>query len=110
MLTKNDLLKQLEEQLGGLAKSVEVDTDLPVNIADYNVTLNSLRKRIEKAHAMPDGAVVANPLDDINNMTPKQRASATMMAMNPHTHPPMTDRRAAIEHTHRKLNESGNNS
>ena len=108
MLTKNDLLKQLEDQLGGLAKAVAVDTNLPVNMADYNVTLNSLRKRLEKAHAMPDGSVIANPADDINNMTPKQRDAAKKL-MNPHIHPPITDRRAAIQHT-RKLNESRDDS
>jgi hypothetical protein len=120
---KDDLLKELQAQLDGLAKVVEIDTNLPGNMPDYLVTLNSLKKRIEAANKMDDltgtqtgrttvqkarksSAAVARAQRKMNNMTPKQ-IDAAQKALN--HRPPITDRRAAIEHT-RKLNELGNDS
>jgi hypothetical protein len=115
----------LNEQLDGLSKAVEADRNLPTNIEDYLVTLNSLKKRIEAANKMPDDPsknpnTTGSPLvgtqtgrtsraqRKMDNMTPEQKNAANM-AMKPHVYPPMTDRRAAIQHT-RKLNERGNDS
>jgi hypothetical protein len=109
--TKEERLKVLNDQLDGLSKAVEADTNLPTNIEDYLVTLNSLKKRIEAANKMPDGTQTgrtSRAQRKMNNMTPEQK-DAAHKAMNPHIYPPMTDRRAAIQHT-RKLNERGNDS
>jgi hypothetical protein len=121
--TKEERLKVLNDQLDGLSKAVEADTNLPTNIEDYLVTLNSLKKRIEAANKMPDDPsknpnTTGSPLAGtqigrtsraqrkMNNMTPKQM-DAAKKALNGRL--PITDRRAAIEHT-RKLNESSNDS
>ena len=113
-------LALLQEQLTGLATAVEKDDNLPANMEDYLVTLNSLKKRIETAKQSPDdlevGGTMTGRMSSKNpnvatlprNMTQEQMDAANR-AMNPHTHPPMTDRRAAIEHT-RKLNELSNDS
>ena len=113
-------MKELKAQLDGLAMAVQSDENFPANKEDYLVTVNSLKKRLDKANKMPDDPVMSgtktgrtsskNPnFGSIpRNMTPKQRDAANK-AMNPPIHPPMTNRRAAIEHT-RKLNESGNDS
>jgi hypothetical protein len=111
---KDDLLKELQAQLAGLRQQVEIDTELPENMDDYLVTLNSLKKRIVAANKMPDdligtrtpsSASVAKAQRKMHNMTPKQ-VNAAQKALGRRL--PITDRRAAIEHT-RKLNESGNN-
>ncbi len=123
MNIKEDL-SLLQEQLNGLFKTVESDTNLPVNIEDYLVTLNSLKKRIKEAYEMPYALVGGTQTGRISSKNPNlgakprtvewermrgsEREAATA-AMNPHTPPPVTNRRAAIEHT-RKLNENSNNS
>jgi hypothetical protein len=116
---KDDLLKELQAQLDGLAKAVEIDTNLPKNMPDYLVTLDSLKGRIEAANKMPDDLIGSSksPLvgtqtgrtsraqRKMNNMTPKQMDAAAKALKER----PLPNRRAAVEHT-RKLNESGNHS
>ncbi len=127
MGSKQDL-ERLQEQLDGLAKTVQADSNLPVNMADYLVTLNSLKERIEAAQQTPDdlgarpsrgwvrGTKTGRVSSKLTTGTPvswdRMRGSERELAkaaMNPHTNPPVTDRRAAILHT-RKLNESNDNS
>ena len=130
-MTCNELAL-LQDQLEGLAKTVAGDTNLPMNMEDYLVTLNSLKKRIKAALKVPDDLIGGtktgrtssrNPwmgskprTGSIDDATPEEWDAASKAererakaAMNPHTHPPVTNRRAAIEHT-RKLNELGDNS
>lgn len=114
-------LAELKEQLKGLAKAVESDTNLPANMEDYLVTLNSLNKRIKAAHKMPDAlmggtqtgrATTKNPIahGGPRSATPEEFwTDAGRKAGWGTPEPPMPDRRAAIQHT-RKLNESSNNS
>lgn len=116
-------LALLQKQLKGLAKAVESDINLPVNMEDYLVTLNSLKKRIMEIHKMPDylmggtqtgRATSKNPIahggprasiDDEGFWTDAGKKAGWGTPPKP----PVPDRRAAIEHT-RKLNESSNNS
>ena len=113
-------LALLQEQLEGLAKAVERDTNLPANMEDYLVTLNSLRKRIKKAHKMPDLLMGGTQTGRMSTKTPNVQTlpktgiddtaiKAEQDKMNPPIHPPKINRRAAIEHT-RKLNELSNGS
>jgi len=112
---KDDLLKELGAQLAGLRQQVEIDAELPENMSDYLVTLNSLKKKIVAANKMPDdlmgtrtpsSASVAKAQRKMHNMTPKQM-DAAQKALGRRL--PITDRRAAVEHT-RKLNGRGNDS
>ena len=115
-------LELLQKQLAGLAKAVEDDQNLPANMEDYLVTLNSLKTRIATAKQPeePDDPRVGgtmtgrmsskNPnLHTLPRTAIEEASDQTVKAMNPHTHPPVTDRRAAILHT-RKLNELNNGS
>ncbi len=107
-------LALLQKQLAGLAKAVERDDDLPTNMEDYLVTLNSLKKRIETVNAedlmgpvgpMGLGGTVTGRMSTKNpnlGSIPRTKAGET-------SRPPVTDRRAAIEHT-RKLNAGINDS
>lgn len=125
MVSKEELAL-VQEQLDGLSKAVESDTNLPMNMEDYLVTLNSLKKRIKKAYKMPDLLVGGtqtgrtsshNPLAHggprtrIDNATPEDfwTDASKKAGWGTPPEPPMPDRRAAIQHT-RKLNESSNNS
>jgi hypothetical protein len=106
---KDDLQKELQAQLYGLSKTVEGDTDLRGDMSDYLVTLNSLKKRIEAANKMPDdlrGTQTGRTSASVAGVTPEQM-NAAEKALNSRL--PITDRRAAIEHT-RKLNESRDDS
>ena len=120
-------LALLQEQLTGLATAVEKDDNLPTNMEDYLVTLNSLKKRIAAIKQSPDDLAVGGTMT--GRMSTKTPNVATLPrtgiddaaikaellrlheqeTMNPHIHPPKTDRRAAIEHT-RRLNELSNGS
>ena len=116
-------LALLQEQLTGLATAVEKDDNLPANMEDYLVTLNSLKKRIETAKQSPDDLEVGStktgrmPTKTPNLQTlPRTsiddafiKAAIEAETTNPRIHPSKTDRRAAIEHT-RKLNELSNDS
>jgi hypothetical protein len=102
--------KLVQEQLAGFAKSVASDENFEANKADHLVTFESLKKRLEEAKLTGDPPAATN-LDrranrKMNNMTPKQM-DAAKKALGGRL--PITDRRAAIEHT-RKLNELGNDS
>ncbi len=119
-MDKEETLQLVREQLDGLANAVANDKNFEVNKEDYQVTINSLRKRIVEAKKLtgepPMAGTKTGRMSSKNpnvatipkNMTPKQR-DAAFRAMNPRIYPPVTDRRAAIEHT-RKLNELGNDS
>jgi hypothetical protein len=112
---KDDEIRLIQEQLAGLAKAVQSDLNFAVNKEDYLVTVNSLKNRLEKAKLTGDPPMAGTQTGrtprkqrKIDNMTPEQQEAATK-AMNQFVRPPMTNRRAAIEHT-RKLNESNNDS
>ncbi len=119
-MDKEEILGLLREQLSSLAIAVESDENFATNKEDYLVTINSLKKRIVEAKKRTGESPMAGTKTGRmssrgpnfgsvpRNMTTKQRNAANK-SMNPHIHPPVTDRRAAIEHT-RKLNESGNRS
>ncbi len=119
-MESEDELALLQEQLTGLAKAVEADDNLPANMEDYLVTLNSLKRRIEAAKQSSDDLEIGGTMTGrTSSMNPnvatvprtaiEEASDQAIKAMNPHLHPPKTDRRAAIEHT-RKLNELSNGS
>lgn len=113
-------LSLLQEQLNGLAKAVAGDIDLPTNMADYLVTLSSLKKRIEAAKKGPDpdgliGTATGrssskNPVHSVPRPSGAIGLDGPTGQDGPTVPDPVTkpiNRRAAIQHT-RKLNESGN--
>jgi len=108
-------LSLLQEQLNGLAKAVEGDTNLPTNIADYLVTLNSLKKRMATANKVqePDELYAGTKTGRVSSKNPVHSVAKPSYTVGPDgptgpdlSEPPPTNRRAAIAHT-RKLNESG---
>ncbi len=124
-MDKEETLKLLSDQLDGLAKSVASDENFRTNRDDYNVTINSLRKRIVEAKKMTGEPSTEDPMTGTKTgrmssknpnfgSIPKTPSSFKKFrptsAKLPQAKPkPVTDRRGAIEHT-RKLNERGNNS
>lgn len=106
MATKEETLALLREQLDGLSTAVAGDKKFVQNQADYMVTLASLKKRIEEAHKIPDVLMGGT---QTGRITSKNPSHSDPRIGTPAVVPPITDRRAAIQHT-RKLNELGNDS
>ena len=111
-------MKQLRDQLDGLAMTVKSDENFATNKEDYLVTVNSLKKRLDHAKKLPDDPPMAgtktgrtsskNP--NMSQVPKSNRVRVTGMTATPNkTAVPVINRRAAIEHT-RKLNESLDNS
>lgn len=111
-------LSLLYDQLEGLAKAVASDPDYLVNKDDYLTTLNSLKNRIAIANRVPDTddlLIGGTKTGRTSSMKPRPSIPWTgdpsweeMQRANPAMNP-LTNRRAAIEHT-RKLNELGDDS
>jgi len=108
----------LQKQLEGLKKTVAADPDLRKNMEDHLVTLNSLKKRMERANRVPDPddlVIGGTSTGRISSKTPNmaqvprtdmEERMANMARKAKQKHRERPNRRAAIEHT-RKLNESG---
>ena len=119
-MRKEEFLKRLSEKLDGLTQTVKNDSNLSANMADYNVTLNSLKKKILEAYKLPDEFRGRTKTGRMYTKTPNLHTMPKtkipdapdgitgMTGPDPEVKVPMTDRRAAIEHT-RQLNARSDN-